>query len=55
MEPVVVVISSWWPGIVASAAASTDSAVAGRIVVDVVRGRSVIVVGRWPPSENVVR
>lgn len=42
-------------GIVASAAIAMASGVAGRMVGALVRGRRVIVEGRWPPRENVVR
>lgn len=41
-------------GIVASAATAEASGEGGRRVVGVVRGRSVRVVGRWPPREKVV-
>jgi hypothetical protein len=55
MEPVLDVSRSWFSGIVASADVSTAIGVAGSIVGVVVRGRSVIDVGRWPPREKVVR
>ena len=42
-------------GMVASAASSIASGDAGSSAVDVVRGRSVMVVGRCPPSEKEVR
>lgn len=40
---------------VAEAAMSMASGEGGRMVEAVVRGRSVMVVGRWPPREKVVR
>ena len=55
MEPVWDVTRISCSGIVASAATSMASGVAGRRVVEVVRGRRVMVVGRWPPREKVVR
>jgi hypothetical protein len=56
MAPLVVVMRSSCSGIVACAARSAaDGSAAGRRTGGVVRGRSVIVVGRWPPRENVVR
>ena len=55
IEPVWDVIKISCSGIVASAAMSIFSGVAGNRDVDVVRGRSVIVVGMWPPRENIVR
>jgi hypothetical protein len=42
-------------GMVASAAISMASGDGGSMVEAVVRGRRVMVVGRWPPREKVVR
>jgi hypothetical protein len=55
MLPVEDVMRIWCPGMVASAAVSReDGSEEGRRVADLVRGRRVIVVGRWPPREKVV-
>jgi len=55
MAPVWDVTRICCSGFVALAATSMASGVPGRRVVDVVRGRRVIVVGRWPPREKEVR
>jgi hypothetical protein len=55
MEPLWDEIRIWWPGIVSS---DSELGVAGsveRSVVVVIRGSKVIVVGKWPPREKVVR
>lgn len=55
MAPVVVVIRTSCSGIVSSAAVCKAPGAECVIVVDLVRGSNVIVVGRCPPKENVVR
>jgi hypothetical protein len=55
MEPVVLVMRISCSGIVASAAMSMASGLGGRRDGALVRGRRVIVVGRWPPRAKVVR
>ena len=55
IEPVLDVIRMSCSGIVASAASSIASGVGGKTVGAFVRGSRVIVEGRWPPREKVVR
>ncbi len=55
IDPVEDVIRIWCSGIVASAAISMASGLGGRREGALVRGRRVMVVGRWPPREKVVR
>jgi len=55
MEPVLHVMRISCSGIVSSAAMSIASGLGGRSEGALVRGRRVIVVGRWPPREKVVR
>lgn len=55
MEPVLQVMRISCSGIVSSAAMSIASGLGGRSEGALVRGRRVIVVGRWPPREKVVR
>lgn len=55
IQPVVEVSRSSCSGIVASAAVSMASGDGGRRVAALVRGRTVMLVGRWPPRAKVER